>query len=45
MAIKEIRQKLTYKNVRELLLLPDVIVPDMVIICVIGIIVGIEHAI
>ena len=42
--IKEIRQKLTQKNARELLL-PDVIDQDMVVICAIGIIIGIKYAI
>lgn len=37
----EIRQKTTQKNARELLLLPDVIVPDMVVVCVISIIIAV----
>lgn len=45
MTIGEYRQKSTKKNARELLLLSDVMVPDMVIICVIGIIIGIKHVI
>ena len=45
MTIGEYRQKSTKKNARELLLLSDVMVPDMVVICDIGIIIGMEHVI
>lgn len=44
MTIGEYRQKSTKKNARELLL-SDVMVPDMVVICDIGIIIGMEHVI
>ena len=45
MTLGEYRQKSTKKNARELLLLSDVMVPDMVVICDIGIIIGMEHVI
>ena len=45
MPIVNIHKKSTKKNARELLLLSDVMVPDMVVICDIGIIIGMEHVI